>query len=148
MKWVDLPPVWLAGCVAICWGLAHWFPGTVVLYGWQPNAAIILLVLGLLLMGLAVYEMARARTTIMPRENPNALVTSGIFRLTRNPIYLGDLLVLGAAILWWGSVSALPLFWIFPKIINVRFIDGEEDKMQEYFGDAFYNWTKRTRRWI
>ncbi len=56
--------------------------------------AALLFVAGLLLTVLAMTEMARAKTTIIPRKDPNALVTSGIFRFTRNPIYLGDLFFL------------------------------------------------------
>ncbi len=148
MKWLDLPPFWLIFCLFVAWALARMLPGYTVDYAWMATGAAILLVVGIVLMGLAVFEMTRAKTTIIPRHEPNALVTSGIFRLTRNPIYLGDLLVLGAGILWWGPVLALPLLWLFPKIIVSRFITGEEGKMREYFGESFDKWAEVTRRWI
>ncbi len=148
MKVLDYPPVWLVGALAITWALVYFFPQTQISFAGQFLIAKVLFVAGLILMGLAVYEMTRAKTTIVPRHDPNALVTSGIFRFTRNPIYLGDMLVLIAGIFWWGSVSALPLLWIFKSIIENRFINGEEAKMTEYFGTSFEKWSAKTRRWI
>lgn len=148
MKALDYPPVWLVGALAITWALVYIFPQTQVSLPAQELVAQTLLGAGLVLMGLAVFEMTRAKTTIIPRHDPNALVISGIFRFTRNPIYLGDLLVLGAGIFWWGSVSALPLLWIFKSTIENRFINGEEAKMTEHFGADFEKWAKKTRRWI
>ncbi len=147
MKVLDYPPIWLAGFLAIAWGLARFFPHTVYLLPLRGWIALILLLAGLVLMALAVWEMTRAKTTIIPRHDPNALVTSGIFRRTRNPIYLGDLLVLAAGIIWWGSISSILLLWIFPMVINRRFIDGEEAKMQEFFGQSFVDWSDKTKRW-
>lgn len=148
MKWVDLPPFWLLGCLVAAWAIAQLLPGLTVEISGQGKLALVPLLSGVVLMGLAVYEMSRARTTIIPRHEPNALVTSGIFRLTRNPIYLGDWLVLLAGILWWGVWIALPLLWVFPWIIVTRFINGEEAKMRDYFGDSFDAWAAKTRRWI
>lgn len=148
MKALDYPPVWLIGAIAITWALVYFFPQTQASFVGQKLIAQVLMVGGLVLTALAVFEMSRAKTTIIPRHDPNALVTSGIFRFTRNPIYLGDLLFLAAAIFWWGSVSALPLLWIFKSVIENRFINGEEAKMTEYFGADFEKWSKKTRRWI
>lgn len=148
MKWLDLPPVWLLAGLVAAWGLARIAPGYTVGFPFQGLIAMGLAGVGFGLMALAVWEMTRARTTIIPRHDPNALVTSGIFRWTRNPIYLGDWLVLLAGILWWGVWLALPLLWLFPTIILRRFILGEEAKMRHYFGDNFERWSKTTRRWL
>ncbi len=147
MKKIDYPPIWLAGYLAIAWALARFFPQTVYAIPYAGYIALLPLLAGIALMALAVIEMRRAKTTIIPRRDPNALVTSGIFAHTRNPIYLGDLLVLAAGIIWWGSISALPLLWLFPYVINRRFIDGEEDKMREFFGKSFDDWSAKTKRW-
>ena len=147
MKYLDYPPVWLAGSLAVAWGLARFFPQTVYELPFKWLVALVLLLAGVVLMALAIKEMRRTKTTIVPREDPNALVTSGIFKRTRNPIYLGDLLILAAGIVWWGSVSAILLLWLFPFVINRRFIEGEEDKMREFFGAAFDVWSAKTKRW-
>ncbi len=148
MKAIDYPPVWLVGFLVLTWGLTRLFPQTVGHMPLQGTIAGVLLVAGVVLMMLAVWEMARAKTTIIPRHDPNALVTGGIFRFTRNPIYLGDLLVLVAGIVWWGSVGALVLPWIFARVIEARFIEGEEEKMRTHFGSAFEKWSEKTRRWV
>ena len=148
MKRFDYPPVWFLGSVALTWALARLFPQTVANIVLARPAAQILLVTALALAALAVREMRRAKTTFVPRENPSALVTSGIFRLTRNPMYLSLESLLFAAILWTGTVAALPLLWIFPHVMVTRFIEDEETKMHEFFGDAFDQWAQTTRRWL
>jgi hypothetical protein len=54
-------------------------------------------------------QMTLARTTVIPRRNPSALVTGGLFAWSRNPIYLADAIILTGAILWLDAVLALPL---------------------------------------
>ena len=148
MKRFDLPPVWLAGCLLIAWDLTQIFPQTKANIPFQGQMAALLFVAGLLLTVLAMTAMARAKTTIIPRKDPSALVTSGIFRFTRNPIYLGDLFFLGAGIMFWGSVGALPLLWLFPKLIERRYIEDEEAKMRAHFGGEYEQWALKTRRWL
>jgi len=148
MKKLDYPPIWLAACLALVWALGQLFPGLAFSFPGQGVIAVVLLVDGLVAMGLAVFEMTRAKTTVIPRQEPSALVTSGIFRLSRNPIYLGDLVVLAAAVVWWAPILGLPLLYIFPKIIVARFINGEEATLRAQFGDEFAQWSKNTRRWL
>jgi protein-S-isoprenylcysteine O-methyltransferase Ste14 len=148
MKWLDLPPVWLAASIAIAWAMAGATPGLTVLFPGQRALAVLLALAGLLLMVLAVWTMVRARTTFVPRRDPAALVTSGVFRLSRNPIYLADILMLLAAILWWGAVIALPLVPLLAWIIRRRFIDGEERRVRAGFGQEYEAWAAKTRRWL
>ncbi len=143
----DWPPLWLCLCLALAYGLRQPNPWPVI-GGIQGGLGIGLVVLGLLLMVLAVWEMARARTTVIPRQSPKALVTSGIFRLTRNPIYLGDAMVLLGAILWWRAALALPLVPAFMLVIHWRFIRGEETALKSAFPDSFAAWAAQVRRWI
>lgn len=144
-KEIDFPPVWLAGFAAAGGILGRLFPLQLV---WNPAAGAVLIILGLALMGLAVVQMAAARTTIIPRRDPAALVTGGIFRLTRNPIYLGDALVLAGLLLYWDSLVALPLVAVFMVVIDRRFIRAEEARLRKGFGSAFADYAARTRRWL
>ena len=100
------------------------------------------------LMLAAVAQMALARTTVIPRRDPSALVTTGIFGWSRNPIYLGDAILLTGAILWLDAVLALPLVAIFMALIQKRFIRDEETRLTLAFGAAFDLWAGRTRRWF
>ncbi len=146
MKWIDLPPVWLLAAMVAGWALGRLWP--LAEAGWTSPAGAALILAGLALMAAAVWEMTRARTTVIPHERPSALVTSGIFRFSRNPIYLGDVLVLAGFLLHWQAVLALPLIPLFMWVIRRRFIGPEEARLRAGFGPAFEAWAARTRRWI
>lgn len=144
---LDWPPVWLAGFLIVAWALQRVLPagpfgGAGRLAGGLLGGA------GVALMVAAAVQMAAARTTVIPRRDPAALVTSGVFRISRNPIYLGDALVLAGAILWWDLGLALPLVPAFVLIINRRFILDEEARLRAAFGPEFAAWARRTRRWL
>ena len=146
-KFVDLPPVWLMAFIGVVWGLGHALP--LHIFGVLGDVmAVVLAIAGGGLFGAAVWEMGRARTTVIPHRAASALVTSGIFRLTRNPIYLGDVAFLLAAILWLDVPLALPLVAVFVRVIRVRFIEGEEARLRAGFGAAFEDWSARVRRWL
>jgi protein-S-isoprenylcysteine O-methyltransferase Ste14 len=146
MERLDWPPVWTVGAVALAWVLSLILPWRVL--GVIGTALGILLVLaGLALMAAAVWEMTRARTTVIPRRQPSALVTSGVFRWSRNPIYLGDALVVAGAMLWFQVLWALPMVAVFCWIIETRFIRGEELRLTESFGAEYGLWTGQVRRW-
>ena len=149
LKWVDLPPVWLLGCLGLAWAQAVYLPiglnfGPV----WADLLGGLMVGAGVLLMALAVFEMRRHRTTVIPHLEADALVTTGIFSRTRNPIYLGDSLVLAGLILYWDAVLALPLVPIFIWVIEKRFIVPEEARLRRKFLAEFARYTQQTRRWL
>lgn len=146
-KFVDLPPVWLMAFIGVVWLLGRVVP-LPVFGGLGDGLAVVLAGVGAALFVAAIWEMGRARTTVIPHREASALVTSGVFRLSRNPIYLGDVAFLLAAILWLDVPLALPLVWVFVRVITVRFIEGEEARLRAGFGAAFDDWAARVRRWI
>lgn len=93
-------------------------------------------------------EMERARTTIMPGQPATALVTSGVFRRSRNPIYLSFALML------FGSGIALTNPWMIvltPLLVvyfQRRVIQREEEYLTRRFGEAYLAYKKQTRRWF
>ena len=101
-----------------------------------------------MLMLLAFVEFRKHKTTVVPHQTPSALIQTGIFRRTRNPIYLGDALVLAGLILRWDAVLALPLVPIFIWIIEKRFIIAEEDRMRREFRADFARYASKVRRWM
>jgi protein-S-isoprenylcysteine O-methyltransferase Ste14 len=146
MKWIDLPPVWLAVFVALGWVQAEWWPvGSFGVSGDWIGA--LLVAAGLALAVAAAVEFRRARTTIIPHEEPSAIVTTGVYRLSRNPIYLGDALILTGLGLRWDSVLALVLVPVFVAVITARFILPEEGRLRARFGPEFDAWAVRVRRW-
>lgn len=142
----DYPPVWLAG-----FGLAGWLAGKLAPHGpdWIASPGRALIVAGVLLMAWAAWTMHRARTTLDPHGHPSSLVTSGPFRLSRNPIYLADALILaGLCLAFRAPLAAPPLVAGFAAVISARFIRPEERRLAQAFPDAFQAYRRRTRRWL
>ena len=149
MKWIDIPPVWLIGALCIAYGLGQVSPFDLSLdHPVSQFLAALLIGAGLILMVLAVTEMRRQRTTVIPHLEADRLVQSGIFKRTRNPIYLGDVLVLAGFILRWDAPLALPLVPLLVWVLERRFILPEEDRLRRKFRQDFHRYTQSTRRWV
>ena len=148
LRWIDIPPGWLALCAGVAWGLDALVPGLGFGWGWSRLVGDGLIALGLGAMGLAFWEFLHARTSVIPRQVPTAFLKRGIYRLTRNPIYLGDAMVLAGLILRWDVLLALPLVPGFATLITRRFILGEEAGLIAQFGDEFTEWASKVRRWL
>ena len=93
-------------------------------------------------------QFAARKTTVIPHREPVALVTEGVYRFSRNPIYLADVAILIGALLWWQAYAALIIVPVFMAVIEWRFIRLEEKKLQAHFGTAYHRWAERTRRWL
>ncbi|WP_298969950.1 isoprenylcysteine carboxylmethyltransferase family protein [uncultured Roseobacter sp.] len=149
MKWLDLPPVWLVLCLALAWGQAQYYslglslahPITFLLAGLFVGGGIVITLL-------AVMEFRRHKTTIIPHETPSALIQSGIFGRSRNPIYLADVLILAGLCLWWDAVLALVLVPLLVWVLEKRFIIPEENRMRREFRADFARYVQKTRRWV
>lgn len=147
LRWIDLPPMWLALFGGLAWGQARWLP-VFRFGGWADALGAVLIGAGLLIGVAAVAQFLGNRTTVIPRRTPGKLVQGGIYRLTRNPIYLGDALILGGLILRWDAVLSLVLIPAFMALIEKRFIRGEEVRIRQEFGAAFDSYAARVRRWL
>ncbi|WP_176853430.1 methyltransferase family protein [Donghicola mangrovi] len=146
---IDIPPVWLVLAILAARVIGQKEPMWLSFGGqWAQLMAGVLIGGGLILMVLAVYEMRRQRTTLMPHQEADHLVTSGIFSRSRNPIYLGDLLVLAGFVLRFDAVFALTLLPVFVWVIERRFVIPEEDRLRRKFRADFARYCHKTRRWI
>jgi len=116
------------------------FPWTLI--GLLPIAA------GSALNLLADRDFKQRETTVKPFETSSALVTSGVFSITRNPMYLGmTLILLGIALL---LGSALPLIVVVAAavVFDRTYISPEEKMLEHTFGDMFAQYRRKVRRWI
>lgn len=111
--------------------------------------------LGLVLMGAAVaiagvVAFRRAHTTVNPMQPQTsaALVQSGPYRFTRNPMYLGMLLGLGGLGVWLSNVLALLLLPAFVLYMNRFQIEPEERTLAAIFGGRFVTYQAAVRRWL
>ncbi|MBA3908783.1 MAG: S-isoprenylcysteine methyltransferase [Rhodobacter sp.] len=143
---IDLPPFWLAAHLAGVWVLALISPPLFGEVGDWLGRSLVLLGIGVTV--IAVLQMTQHRTTVIPRRTPSAIVTTGLFAWSRNPIYLADALILLGAVLWLDAILALPLVAVFAWLIQTRFIRDEEARLTLAFGPEFDLWAARTRRWF
>ena len=157
MRWLEhrIPPpvIDLAG-IGLMWWLARLFPAAQLwpmgAYPFGLGAAIGLALAGGFIALAGVVEFRRARTTFNPLapERASALVTTGVYRITRNPMYLGMLLVLLGWAVWLGNAAAFVGLPLFVAVLNLLQIAPEERVLRERFGDAFTRYAARVRRWI
>jgi protein-S-isoprenylcysteine O-methyltransferase Ste14 len=141
----ESPPTWLALFLILAWAQSRFLPLLPVPY-WLRLIGLTLIVCGAALLVASAVGFRRHATTILPREVPRAMITTGPYSWSRNPIYLGDALMLAGATLAWDAAS-LPLVPAFMAVIARRFIAGEEAGMRAAFGSAFDAYAARVRRW-
>ncbi|MDO5621050.1 MAG: isoprenylcysteine carboxylmethyltransferase family protein [Paracoccus sp. (in: a-proteobacteria)] len=141
----DYPPVWLAGFALLAYVGGKIFPvhnPLMALGGWG------LILSGALMMLIAAAQMLAARSTLDPHGQPRTLLTSGLYAMSRNPIYLADLLLLAGACLLLGAVWALPLVLVLMAVLTRRFILPEEQRLARLFPRDWPAYRQQTRRWL
>lgn len=105
---------------------------------------------GVMIAGLGVLEFRRANTTVDPRfpDRSSRLVVSGVYRVSRNPMYLGFVLILFGWAWYLANYLAFLLLPSFIIYLNRFQIQPEERYMVQKFGDEFKAYAARVRRWI
>lgn len=99
---------------------------------------------------MGVADFRRHKTTVNPftPDQSSTLVSTGIYRYSRNPMYLGFLLALAGWCVYlasWGSMLLLPLFILY---MNRFQIAPEERALHQHFGQQFTTYTQAVRRWL
>ena len=112
--------------------------------------SLFLLILGLVVFISAIKSFRRHKTTVNPLEprQASSLVTSGIFKFSRNPMYLGMLIILLSISFKFNLIGGMFTSLFFYIFITKFQILPEEAAMNDLFGDEFINYSKKTRRWI
>ena len=118
-----------------------------------PNIEIIgglILLLGVATAMLATLLFKKDKTTVNPMnpEETTTLVTTGIFSITRNPMYLGLFLSISSTILFFGSWFGIIILMFFVWYINKFQIIPEEEAMEKLFGNKYSKYRQKVRRWI
>lgn len=91
---------------------------------------------------------SRVKTNIHPFKDPQVLVTSGLYRYSRNPMYLGMLIALIGVWFLLGALSPLIVVLLFYWVLNQWYIPYEEARMKQVFGQAYEQYVRRTGRWF
>ncbi len=143
-----LPPV-LVGILAVAMIASRvWFPG-VVLFGppWV-NIGLLGIFGGLYITLSAASQFRHVHTNLKPFKDPDVLVTDGMFRMSRNPMYLGFALFLAGIAVGTGALIPLLLAVLFVFIADRWYIAQEEVAMRRVFGSAYEDYCRTTRRWL
>lgn len=153
LKWLELkipPPLVALSLAAFIWQLSKTLPVSLALPFDTFWLAIAVAGAGIGCDMAALVAFFRARTTINPLSpgNTRALVVSGIYRYSRNPMYLGLACLLTAWTFYLGQWLLLPLVAVFVLYINRFQIQPEERILTALFGDEYRDWLRRVPRWI
>lgn len=106
------------------------------------------LALGIALNLIADRAFKQHDTSVKPYDLSNVLITDGVFRISRHPMYLGFVLVLLGIALLLGSTSPYVIVVAFGVLMDVVFIRMEESMLNEQFPEAWREYTSHVRRWI
>jgi protein-S-isoprenylcysteine O-methyltransferase Ste14 len=144
------PPVVAVLVAAGMWALARWVPIVRFELPWPVLTGLATACLGGLVSGAGAREFRRARTTVNPLhpERATAVVTTGIYRYTRNPMYVGAALVLVGCFLAFGGLSAAIGLPAFVTYISRYQIVPEERVLQAKFGSEYTQYQALVRRWL
>jgi protein-S-isoprenylcysteine O-methyltransferase Ste14 len=88
------------------------------------------------------------KTTMIPFQDSSFLITNGIYKYTRNPMYLGMLFIQFGIAIYFGSISPFIIPFLFIPIMNSRIIQHEELMLEKQFGESYMIFKNSVRRWI
>lgn len=105
---------------------------------------------GLFIAVIAMRQFNAAETTVNPLapDSATSLVSSGIYRRSRNPMYAGLLFILAGWSLWLGSLTSIVVIVLFVVTITELQIKPEEEALSELFGEEYKEYCRNVRRWI
>jgi protein-S-isoprenylcysteine O-methyltransferase Ste14 len=114
----------------------------------SPVLAVCIAAAGFAIMMWAWWLFQKAETAICPTKYSSALVTSGIYRVTRHPMYLGLVMMMAGAALWFGTLPYYLASAVFLLVINQVFCPYEEKKLDETFCEEYASYRSKVRRWV
>ena len=147
-----IPPlVVVVACAVVMWLFARALGPSPLRADARLAVAVVFAAVGVALALAGIREFRAARTTVNPLqpEQAAAMVTGGVYRFTRNPMYLGMFCLLAGWAAWLGRLTpfvvGLPAFVVY---MNRFQIAPEERALERRFGQAFREYVVRVRRWI
>lgn len=142
------PPILTVIHIGIAY-VAKWaIPLPVAVPDMLQNIGFALVVVGFLLGVAAFMEFRRSRTTVDPHGSVTSIISSGIYRFIRNPIYLGYVLMLIGLPLNSGTYWGIVLAPVFIHLMNRLVIEREEAYLEKKFGAVYTGYKSRVRRWL
>lgn len=152
MKAKILPDMVLLACGMAMWCMATFVPQCSFAFPYSKLLSGLIFLMGLLLSAFGNRLLSVYRTTSRPDwhslSDVTTLVTSGVFRYTRNPIYLGmAIMLLGWTVFLENWLSALGVVF-FVGFITYNQVIPEENALTKRFGESYIRYRNRVRRWL
>jgi protein-S-isoprenylcysteine O-methyltransferase Ste14 len=143
-----LPPVYFLAAMVVE-VIAHYLAPLLILVAgpWRWFGAA-LIAIGSVFVVLPARQFQARGTTIKPFQDATVLVSDGFFGVSRNPMYLGMVVVVAGIALLLGSLSPFIVTLVFALVLDRRFILLEERSLEQRFGDSFRAYRARVRRWL
>ena len=142
------PPIIYAISILAGIGLNNFWPQAMP-YGLHNRAyGVMLIVIALLLAGWSLYEFHKADTDVRPDKPDSALLVSGPYRFTRNPLYIVLILVQLTVAIWLDNLWVALLVILSIIVISRYAIAREEHYLETLFGQQYLDYKKRVRRWL
>ena len=142
------PPIVTLAFILLSFWLTSYLPKLV--FNYQGLLSVLMILIGLTIMVIAVKTFKKNETTLNPLSPREAsyLVTNGIFSYTRNPMYLGMIIILSGVTIYNGvyiGIIILPCFVLYLTEFQIK---PEEEAMEEIFSADYTDYLKRVRRWL
>lgn len=143
------PPIALVVAVVVCLGLTwlHPLPFVPAVIP-HVEAGLILLLLALLLIRWAIVTFRKARTNILTNQATTAIVSSGPFAYSRNPIYVGAFVILIAFAIGFNSLWFFAALVVIYFVIRYGVVAREEVYLERKFGTVYLDYKNKVRRWL
>jgi protein-S-isoprenylcysteine O-methyltransferase Ste14 len=148
-RWIS-PPVAFVMAATAMWWISRGVEFGRHAWPYQSVVGVTLIALGLAIVAVSLTSFATAGTTPNPMRTRKAtkLVTDGVYAWSRNPMYVGDAVMLAGIAVWSGSVlSVVPLAAFVAYVDRVQ-IKAEEEALTATFGDRYAAYRRRVRRWL
>ena len=144
------PPAAVLLAAILMWLAADALPAFEVDVPARGTFTTLLAALAILLGALAIVQFRRAGTTVNPMrpEESTKLVTTGIYRFSRNPMYVADVLLIAAWAAWLANLAAIVPIVLFIAYMNRFQIAPEERALQARYGAAYADYQSAVRRWL
>ncbi len=142
------PPAYLLACLVLMFALRLWLPLYEFVDPPQAYAGLVAVLFGIVVSAGSSGLFKKAGTGVEPFSEASVLVTGGLYRFSRNPMYLGMFIMLLGFAFMMGRLGALLPLPFFMLIISQRFVIPEESFLEAAFGQEYLDYKSRVRRWL
>ena len=143
-----LPPTYFLSSIFLIILIHFTWPGKIIIAFPWILLGLIPAMIGAILNLIADRAFKIEQTTVKPFEESATLITTGVFKISRNPMYLGMALILLGIAIFLGSITPYIIVVLFIILMHNIFINIEEKMLAKKFGDLWIQYKKETRSWL